>query len=114
MMNTTKMTKRNFFMAVIEMAKENDRADLVEMAEHEIALLDKKSEKKKETSDADKELMTLTLEALEGAEPMTCTQIIEIVGRPGISPSKMRAILVKCGDKVVNLKEGKKSLYKLA
>lgn len=108
------MTRKEMFTELVAIATDIGRTDLAEMLEHEIEVIDKKSSKKKETSDADKELMAEILEVLEGCEPVTCTQIVDLLGRPGISTSKVRAMLTKLGDKVVNTKEGKKSVFKLA
>ena len=46
---TNKMTLKDYFNEVIELAKANDRLDLVEFAEGRIAVLDKKSGNKKPT-----------------------------------------------------------------
>ena len=46
---TNKMTIRDYFNEVIELATANDRSDIVEFAESRIAVLDKKSANKKPT-----------------------------------------------------------------
>lgn len=41
-MTTKKVTKKDFFNEIIKLAKENNREDIVEFAQHEIDLLDNK------------------------------------------------------------------------
>ena len=90
------MTRKEMFTELVAIATEIERADLVEMLEHEIEVIDKKSSKKKATSDADLALMTAITEALEGVEPKTCTEIIALDERlAGLSTSKMSALLKK-------------------
>ena len=43
---TNKMTQRDYFNEIIELAKANERKDIVEFAEGRIAVLDKKSANK--------------------------------------------------------------------
>ena len=47
---TNKMTLKDYFNEVIELAKANDRPDLVAFAEGRIAVLDKKAGNKKPTN----------------------------------------------------------------
>ena len=65
---TTKITKRDRYTSIIDILKDvNADADLVTFCEGEIALLDKKSAKAKETAAAKKtEVDTLT-ESIKGA-----------------------------------------------
>ena len=65
---TTKITKRDRYTSIIDILKDvNADADLVAFCEGEIALLDKKSAKAKETAAAKKtEVDTLT-ESIKGA-----------------------------------------------
>jgi len=49
MSNATKLTQRDYFNEIIELALDNGREDLAEFAKGRIALLDKKAENKKPT-----------------------------------------------------------------
>lgn len=91
------MTKKEMFNEIITLATANDRQDLVEFAEKEIALLAKrnsKSEKvlaKRETEK--RELEEAVMEVmLESTEPL---RTMEIAKEMGISPQKATPVLTR-------------------
>ncbi len=91
------MTKKEMFNEVIALATANDRQDLVEFAEKEIALLAKRNSKsdkvlakreteKRELEDAVMEVM------LESSNPL---RTMEIAKKMGISPQKATPVLAR-------------------
>ena len=66
-MTTTKITKRDRYAAIIAILKTAGEADLVTFCENEIALLDKKSVKAKETAAAKKTEVDPLTESIKGA-----------------------------------------------
>ena len=74
----TKITKRERFAEIIELAEAADRIDLVEFAEKEIAALDKKAAKARERAAEKKAEVDGLTEAVLAAvtdEPMTIADI---------------------------------------
>ena len=122
-MATTKMTQKDYFNAIIDLAKENDRPDIVEFAEGRIEMLNRKSSSKKQTATqkTNEEIKVRILEVLtENDTPMTCTGLIES-GRFDsfdirITNQKMSAVLsqlVKAG-KVEKKIEKRVSYFEIA
>ena len=88
-----KITNREMFNEVIELAKGNGRQDIVEWANGRIALLDKKTANRKPAAEKEEniELSNAIVEVLEGAtEKMSTTEIGSAVG---ISTSKATSLL---------------------
>ena len=123
-----KKTKKQMFEEVIAMAKAEDRVDIIEFAEKEIAALDKKAAKAKETAAKKRaesdELMEVVKSVLTD-EFQTLPDILTQIEGEDISGAKVTARLtklVKAGEVVkeevsVENAEGKKSkrmAYKVA
>lgn len=78
-MKTTKLTKKDFYKMIIELATENDRNDIVEFAQHEIDLLNNKAgrttltatQKENETI---KDIILAELKRI--GKPVTITELI--------------------------------------
>ena len=88
-----KITNREMFNEVIELAKGNSRQDIVEWANGRIAQLDKKSANRKPAAEKEEniELTNAIVNVLEGAtEKMSTTEIGSAVG---ISTSKATSLL---------------------
>lgn len=86
-----KMTKRNAFETVIEMATAAGRNDIVEFAQHEIELLDKRAAKAKATKAAkaqEPDAMTETIAAALTDEFQTAADIVVAIGDENITPAK--------------------------
>ena len=78
-MTTKKITKKDLFNEVIKLAKENNREDIVEFAQHEIDLLNNKkaSGTMTATQKANEEIKAVILEELARvATPMTITEFL--------------------------------------
>ena len=88
-----KITNREMFNEVIELAKGNGRQDIVEWANGRIAQLDKKSANRKPAAEKEEniELTNAIVNVLEGAtEKMSTTEIGSAIG---ISTSKATSLL---------------------
>ena len=87
------MTKKEYFAEIVNLATANDRADLVEFAEKEIELLNKRNSKEskaaKEKAEAREALKAEILNVV-GTEPM---RTMEIAAALGISPQKATSVL---------------------
>lgn len=93
-----KMTKREKFEAVIAIATEAGREDLVEFAQAEIAALAAKAEKAKARraeKAAEADPIYDAVEAVLGAEPMTIPAIVEAIAIEDATPNKVTARLTK-------------------
>lgn len=120
---TNKKTLRDYYKEIIAMAENVGNAEIVEFCNGRIALLDNKAINKTETAkqkenEKIKEIMLTKFEAL-GDTKATVTELLqdtEINELVGGSNQKATALLtaLKKEDKIVNIKEGKKSYYKLA
>lgn len=114
----TKVTKRDNFNAIIEVLKGADKPELVAVMEHEIELLDKKSNKVSKADiqrKADNEVLAnKVLEVL--TQPMTASEIATIVSTDEVqySNQKISAILRQLGDKVTKTTEKGKSYFSVA
>lgn len=114
-----KITKKEMFGEVIKVANELGRNDIVEFANHEIELLDKKAQSKGETAKQKenaniKDIVLATLEKLN--TKVTVTELLqndEINEKVNGSNQKLTALLtqLKKDNKITNIKEGKKSYY---
>ncbi len=116
-MTNTKMTKKEMFAEVIALATEMGRTDIIEFAEHEIELLNKKksgdSKKSKENrAIADTVLAVMTEHDVHG---LTCTEIIHLDEALDMSTPKMSAILkMLIADGTVKREmQGKKAVFGL-
>ena len=120
---SNKITKRESFKMIIEVLENNDRADLVEIMNHEIELLDKKkaSGKMTKTQTENVGIKEIILQALATAnEPMTITDLlknnVELYDATAGSNQKVSALMtqLKKENKVVRTTNGKKALFSIA
>ena len=112
-----KITKKEMFMMIKAQVKDN--AEMVAFIDHEIALLDKKASNKKatKTQEANVGIKSTILAVLEGAKPMTVTEMQGASAELGeLSNQKVSALvrqLVEAG-KVVKTIDKKVSRFSLA
>ena len=120
---SNKITKRESFKMIIEVLEKNDRADLVEVMNHEIELLDKKkaSGKMTKTQTENVGIKEIILQALATAnEPITITDLlknnVELYDATAGSNQKVSALMtqLKKENKVVRTTNGKKALFSIA
>lgn len=120
---SNKITKRESFKMIIEVLENNDRADLVEVMNHEIELLDKKktSGKMTKTQTENVGIKEMILQALATAkEPITITDLlknnVDLYDATAGSNQKVSALMtqLKKENKVVRTTNGKKALFSIA
>lgn len=113
-----KKTQRDYFEEIIALARENDRADIVEFAQSRIEVLDKKKSGSKPTKVQeqnivimDEILSVLTSEGATVSEIQTKSEELA-----GLSNQKISALLKKLvdGGKAVKTMDKKKALFTLA
>lgn len=113
-----KMTQRDYFNEIIALARENNRADLVEFAQGRIEMLDKKKSGSKPTKTQeenivymDEILSVLTSEGATVSEIQTKSEVLT-----GLSNQKISALLKKLvdGGKAIKTMDKKKALFTLA
>lgn len=118
-----KITKRENFMKIIEVLEENGRADLVEVINHEIELLDKKraNEKMTKTQTENVDIKEMILSALADiGEPVTISDLLakspELAEKTNNSNQKVSALMtqLKNSNQVVRTTNGKKALFTIA
>ena len=102
MANTTKVTKKDNFNAIIEIATELGRQDLVDFCKHEIELLDKKKSKETKSQKENTVLMDKLLAELQAIdEAITITDFMKLsdtVKAEGLSNQKVSALFSKMKD----------------
>lgn len=114
---TNKMTIRDYFNEVIELAKANDRDDLVSFAESRIAVLDKKSANKKPTkTQEENEVIKAEILNVLDNEGVTVTELqgkSEMLGN--LSNQRVSALLRQLivDGKVAKTVDKKKSYFSL-
>ena len=114
----TKMTQRDYFNEVVELAKANSRDDLVEFAKGRIAVLDKKAENKKPTKTQEENVAIKNeIASVLTSEGATVTEIqskSEMLG--GLSNQRVSALLRQmiADGVVVKTVDKKKSYFALA
>ena len=112
-----KITKKEMFTMIKAQVKDN--AEMVAFIDHEIELLDKKASNKKatKTQEANVGIKSTILAVLEGAKPMTVTEMQGASAELGeLSNQKVSALvrqLVEAGE-VVRTIEKKVSRFSLA
>ena len=118
-----KITKRENFMKIIEVLEENGRADLVEVINHEIELLDKKraNGKMTKTQTENVDIKEMILSALADiGEPVTISDLLakspELAEKTNNSNQKVSALMtqLKNNNQVVRTTNGKKALFTIA
>ena len=113
-----KMTKKDYFKALLALEAVAENADMVKFIEHEIELLEKKADNKNPTKEqeANKVLMDKIVSVMT-SEGATASDIAkksdELKDLSNQKVSSMLRKLVEEG-RVVKYAEGKKSLFKLA
>lgn len=114
-----KLTIKEQFVMVNEVLKEAGRDDLVEFINGRIELQEKKhaSKKQTDTQKANESLKATIVETLEGAEPMTVTDLMKSNDElSGYSNQKISAMLRQLvnDEMVVKTVEKGKSLFSIA
>lgn len=128
-----KLTKREMFNRVIELAEvaielemelDFDATEVIDFAEHEIEMLDKKasskSAKDKEKEKVDEVLISIILETLSGSTGMTASEILKANASreefADVSNQKVSALLKKLVDRdsVKKFTDKRKSYFHLA
>ena len=118
-----KLTKKENFKRVIEVLEERGLTDLVEVMQHEIDLIEKKSANKTATKNqqANEGIKEVILKELARVgKPVTITELInasaEIVELTGGSNQKVSALMtqLKNTGAVVRVADGKKALFTIA
>ena len=99
MANITKITKKDNFNAIIEIATELGRQDLVDFCKHEIELLDKKKSKETKSQKENTVLMDRLLAELQAIdEAITISDFMKLsdtVKAEGLSNQKVSALFSK-------------------
>lgn len=125
-MATKKMTKKEMFAEIIKMMNGETSSvtekEVIEFAEHEIELLNKKSSsgsgKPTKTQVENEGYKEVILEALATADkPMTISELMEYAeGLAGLKNQRVSAIMtqLKNANKVVRTMEKKKAYFSLA
>lgn len=113
-------TKKEYFRMVIDILKEHDREDLIQVMEHEIALIEKKSSNAKltKTQEANQDIKTLIIQELVRlGEPVTITDLlknsVELYEATAGSNQKVSALMtqLKTSGQVVRGQVGKKAVF---
>ena len=113
-------TKKEYFRMVIDILKEHDREDLIQVMEHEIALIEKKSSNAKltKTQEANQDIKTLIIqELIRLGEPVTITDLlknsVELYEATAGSNQKVSALMtqLKTSGQVVRGQVGKKAVF---
>lgn len=121
-MTEKKLTQKDYFNMIIELAQENNRKDIVDFCLGRIELLNKKSSSKTPSKNqiANENLKTIILNVLsENAKPMTISEIQasneELSTDNGISNQKVSALLTQLinVDKVVRTIDKKKAYFSI-
>ena len=112
-----KITKKEMFTMIKAQVKDN--AEMVAFIDHEIELLDKKASNKKatKTQEANVGIKSIILTVLEGAKPMTVTEMQGASAELGeLSNQKVSALVRQLVDagKVVRIIDKKVSRFSLA
>lgn len=112
-----KITKKDNFNAIIELAQANNRSDLVEFAKHEIELLNKKASAPKKESEAhvaSEKLAQTVHDLMETDKLYRIADLIKLVGDSEISTSKMSTAvrLFLLGSSVERVEEKRVAYFK--
>lgn len=115
---TNKKTLKDYFNEVIELAKANDRLDLVEFAESRIAVLDKKAGNKKPTKTQEENvaikneiLSVLTNEGVTVTELQNKSEMLGSLSNQRVSALLRQLVADGVVEKVI---DKKKSYFSLA
>ena len=121
-MMTKKITKKDYFKMIASVISEStveNKEELMMFVDKEIGLLEKKRESKKVNAEAEAFMQRVEDVLAIAEKPVTATEIIamsEELKAEGIQNQKVTAALTKLvkAGRVVNVKDGKKSVYSLA
>ena len=107
MTNTTvKVTKKDRFMEIMEIATDLGREDLVDFCKHEIDLLNKKKSKETKNQAENTVLMeTLLEELMEIGKAVTISEFMklsETVAEKELSNQKVSSLFAKMKDNTIN------------
>lgn len=115
-----RITKKENFKAIIEILQNNNREDLVQVMEHEIALIKKKASSAKltKTQEANQDIKTLIIQELVRlGEPVTITDLLknsaELYEATAGSNQKVSALMtqLKTSGQVIRGQVGKKAVF---
>lgn len=115
-----RITKKENFKAIIEILQNNNREDLVQVMEHEIALIEKKASNAKltKTQEANQDIKTLIIQELVRlGEPVTITDLLknsaELYEATAGSNQKVSALMtqLKTSGQVIRGQVGKKAVF---
>lgn len=115
-----RITKKENFKAIIEILQNNNREDLVQVMEHEIALIEKKASSAKltKTQEANQDIKTLIIQELVRlGEPVTITDLLknsaELYETTAGSNQKVSALMtqLKTSGQVIRGQVGKKAVF---
>ena len=115
-----RITKKENFKAIIEILQNNNREDLVQVMEHEIALIEKKASSAKltKTQEANQDIKTLIMQELVRlGEPVTITDLLknsaELYEATAGSNQKVSALMtqLKTSGQVIRGQVGKKAVF---
>ena len=119
--NVKKLTKKEMFGKLIELAQENERTDLIEFCEHEIELLNKKasaSGQSKTQAENEKIKVIIAEELTRIARAVTVSELQkESTELENFSNQKLSALLkqmVENDKTVTKIVDKKKSLFTIA
>lgn len=114
---TKKITKKDLFNEVIKLAKENNREDIVEFAQHEIDLLNNKkaSGTMTATQKENENIKVVILEELARLnKPVTITELLNASDKLGsYTNPKITALCTQLlkAEKIVRVQDKKKAYY---
>ena len=117
MANAKKVTKKDLFNEVIKLAKENNREDIVEFAQHEIDLLNNKkaSGTLTATQKENENIKVIILEELARlGKPVTITELLNASDKLGsYTNPKITALCTQLlkAEKIVRVQDKKKAYY---
>ena len=122
MTNTKKMTKKDYFNALLNIPEVGTNAELVAFIDHELELLERKSEKKSEnkkptaTQIENEKLKDAIMEYMKPEVAYTIKEMLENIEEcDGFSTPKMSALLHSLAkeEKVERVEEKRKIYWKL-
>jgi len=112
------MTKKEMFVEIVNLAKENGRDDIVEFCNHEVELLSKKrSDNSKAKAEADARAEKVFLALSEMDKPVTITELLKLTSDEEVasySNQRVSALIRKLGDRVVKTMDKKTAYFSIA
>ena len=112
------MTKKEMFVEIVNLAKENGRDDIVEFCNHEVELLSKKrSDNSKAKAEADARAEKVFFALSEMDKPVTITELLKLTSDEevaGYSNQRVSALIRKLGDRVVKTMDKKTAYFSIA